>query len=63
VNEGGVIVGLETVDKVQLAMDGLLGVKEALKSGVKAFRGIREAYQFMTGDVDCTFQNGGFMQA
>jgi hypothetical protein len=63
VKEGTIVKsGLDTLDKVQLAMDGLLGVKEAAKSGVKAFRGIREAYAYCTGDVDCTFQGGGFMR-
>lgn len=60
VNAGNTKVGLETVDKVELAMDGLLGVKEALKSGVKPFRGIKEAYMLCTGDLDVTFKNGGF---
>ena len=55
-------VGLESLDKLQLAMDGLLGVKESRKSGVKPFRGIREAYSLITGDLDATFQGRGFFE-
>lgn len=55
-------VGLESLDKAQLAMDGLLGVKEARKSGVKPFRGIREAFCFCTGDPDASFNGAGFFR-
>jgi hypothetical protein len=48
-------------DKFQLAMDGLLGVKEASRSGIRPFRGIREAYGYCTGDWDATMvDRGGF---
>lgn len=40
-------------EKFQLAMDGLLGVREARSSGIRPFRGIREAYGLCTGDLDC----------
>ncbi len=64
VNAGGARVALESVDKVQMAMDALFGVKEAIKqcreSGVKPLRGIKEGYIVCTGDFDCTFQDGGF---
>ena len=42
-----------TRDKMQAAMDGLLGVTESRHSGIRPFRGIREAYIYCTGDVDC----------
>jgi len=35
-------------------MDGLLGVKEAMHSGIRPFRGIRDAYAHCTGDFDVT---------
>jgi hypothetical protein len=46
-------------DKVQLALDQMLGVKESMGKGVKAFRGVREAYQFITGDRELRFGSGG----
>ena len=56
-------VGLETVDKVQLAMDGMLGVKKALRSDIRPFRGVREAYSYCTGDWDCSkVGKGGFLK-
>ncbi len=45
-------VGLGSRDKIQAAMDGLLGVKEARWSGIRPFRGIRDAYAHCTGDFD-----------
>jgi len=54
-------VGLSTRDKVQFAMDGLLGVKEARSTGVRPFRGLREAYAYCTGDVDCLYADRGGM--
>jgi hypothetical protein len=67
----GVEIGLEPVDKAQLAMDVMLGVKEkgqqlyaaqrdvpVLTGKVKAFRGIKEAYALCTGDVDMKFGRG-----
>ena len=69
----GVQVGIEPVDKIQLAMDAMFGVKEngqklyaahadkpLLSGKVKPFRGIREAYEICTGDRDCKLQGGGF---
>lgn len=57
---GGARVGLETVDKVQLAMDAMLGVKEARKdANVQAFRGLKDAYTFITGDRDMRFGRDG----
>jgi hypothetical protein len=40
-------------------MDGLLGVKEARSSGIRPFRGIREAYIYCTGDNDFVALSGG----
>ena len=57
-------VGLETRDKVQRAMDGLLGVKEARSGGFAAFRGIQEAYVCCTGDSHLEqISKGGFWKA
>lgn len=53
-------VGLETRDKVQLALHGMLRVKAAASSKVRPFRGIREAYEYCTGDRDLrALHNGG----
>lgn len=53
--------GLDSRDKIQLAMDRMLGVKEAASSGVKPFRGIQEAYKVCTGDTDLSrVRTGGF---
>lgn len=62
VTEGsGITVGRDSREKVQLAMDAMLGVKEArADKSVRAFRGIREAYGWITGDHELTFGNGGF---
>ena len=54
-------VGRESVDKVQLAIDAMLGVREALADkNVHPFRGIREAYVCCTGDRDLKLSQGGF---
>lgn len=62
----GIKVGLEVRDKVQGAMDGLLGVKEALADpNVRPFKGIKEAYMFITGDHELRFGSkgiGGFQR-
>jgi hypothetical protein len=56
----GVKVGFEVRDKVQRAMDGLLGVKEALVDpSVHPFKGIKEAYMVITGDRDLRFGHRG----
>jgi hypothetical protein len=56
-----IAVGLESQDKIQLAMDRTLGVKEAQSSGIKPFRGIQEAYMVCTGDEDLSLLGkGGF---
>ena len=49
----------DTRDKVQLAMDGLMGVREARSSGIRPFRGIREAYSFCTEDSDLRLLDSG----
>ena len=55
-------VGRETRDKIQLAMDAMLGVKEARADrNVRPFRGLREAYSFCTGDFDCSRVSRGGM--
>ena len=46
-------VGRNSLDKVRLAMDGMLGVREARSSGIRPFRGLKEAYIFCTGDAFC----------
>jgi hypothetical protein len=56
-------VGLESVDKIALAMDAMFGVKAALSAGTKPFRGLQEAYVVVTGDSDLSFsKGGGFMR-
>jgi hypothetical protein len=53
-------VGLESVDKVQLAMDSMLGVKAALSDpNTKPFRGIKDAYIVITGDSSMSFGKNG----
>src|SRR5579884_3530488 len=48
-------------DKVQLGMDGMLGVREARSSGIRPFRGLRDAYSQITGDFDLRhLDSGGF---
>jgi hypothetical protein len=60
---GSIEVGRNSQDKIQLAMDALLGVKEARADrNVKPFRGIREAYQHISGDRECSFGQGGFFR-
>jgi hypothetical protein len=59
VGEETIIVGRESVDKVQLAVDAMMGVKAAMQdANVKAFRGLREAYIFCTGDRELRFEGG-----
>ena len=62
----GVKVGLETRDRVQSAMDALLGVNEAQRDpNVHAFKGIKEAYIVITGDREMNFGRkgmGGFQR-
>ncbi len=53
------VVGRETQDKVQLAMDAMMGVKAALEDkNVRPFRGIKEAYVYITGDTDARVEAG-----
>lgn len=54
----------DSAEKVQLAMEAMLGVREALKDpDVRAFRGIKEAYIVISGSDDCSelvrCENGG----
>lgn len=53
-------VGLETVDKVRLAAECLVGVAAAKGQGVTPFKSIREAYITVTGDSELKFQGGMF---
>lgn len=56
--------GRETQDKIQLAMDAMLGVREALADrSVRPFRGLREAYEWVTGDQDFQIDRGGFFRS
>lgn len=61
-SEGAIRVGRDTTEKVQVAFDKLFGVKEALTDKtVKPFRGLRDAFQEVTGCMDhADFFNGGF---
>jgi hypothetical protein len=54
-------VTLDTADKMSLAMEAALGVKDSMGKGVPPFRGLREAYVAITGDYDLAkLRNGGF---
>jgi hypothetical protein len=74
VGAGRVEAGLDSRDKVQLACDAMLGVKESGQTGfaqfkrkavlvadanVKPFRGIKEAYMLITGDRELSFGANG----
>lgn len=50
--QGRTGVVLDSSDKLALAMECALGVKESTGKGVPAFRGLREAYTAITGDYD-----------
>jgi hypothetical protein len=52
-------VTLDTADKLHLAMEAAIGVKESMNKGVPAFRGLREAYVAITGDFDLHNLAGG----
>ncbi len=46
------LIGREPLDKIQLGMDALLGVREAVADrNVRPFRGLKDAYIFCTGDT------------
>ena len=62
INGSTVHVGRDTQDKLQLAMDAMFGVRQALADkSVKRFRGIREAYNEITGDRELErISTGGF---
>lgn len=56
---GSVTVRYERKDYLQLRMDGLFGVREALQDGrIRPFRGIRDGYLEVTGDLDFDFGAG-----
>ena len=52
-------VALEGADKMALAMEAAMGVKESMGKGVPAFKGLRDAYQTITGDWDLSKLSGG----
>ncbi|SRR6266568_704094 len=52
-------VTLETSDKVQLAMDQMLGVKKSAGQGVPSFRSLKQAYVQITGDSDFRLLGNG----
>lgn len=54
-------VVLDSADKMQLAMEASIGVKESMGKGVPAFRGLRQAYTEITGDFNLdALRSGGF---
>jgi hypothetical protein len=55
----GSIAVLDSVDKLALAMEAAIGVKDSMGKGVPAFRGIREAYVTITGDHDLSKLRSG----
>jgi len=52
-------VALDSADKLALAMEAAVGVKASMTQGVPAFRGLREAYQTITGDWNLDRLRGG----
>lgn len=56
---GPVRVGLESADKMALAMEAAIGVKESMTKGVPGFKGLRDAYVTITGDFDLAKLSGG----
>jgi hypothetical protein len=52
-------VTLDSADKLTLACEAALGVKESMNKGVPAFRGLREMYVAITGDHDLAKLTGG----
>jgi hypothetical protein len=57
-------VVLDSADKMQLAMEAAMGVKDSLTKGVPAFRGLRQAYTAITGDDDLSqLTRAGWRQA
>jgi hypothetical protein len=53
-------VTLDSGDKMELAMEAAIGVKDAAGKGVPAFRSLREAYTTITGDFDLArLRDGG----
>lgn len=62
-NRTGMRITMDRRDKIQLAMDGMIGVSEARSSGIKPFRGIQEAYMNCTGDTELSLLGkGGFQR-
>lgn len=57
VRQGSVV--LDSRDKLVLATEAMLGVRESQGKGVPAFRGIREAYTKITGDTDLSQLSSG----
>jgi hypothetical protein len=55
-------VTLDSADKLTLACEAALGVKESMNKGVPKFRGLREMYVAITGDHDLSklTSGGGF---
>lgn len=55
-------VVLDSADKMHLAMEAAIGVKESVGKGVPPFRGLKDAYMQITGDynLDKLRAGGGF---
>ncbi len=55
--------GRSSLDKIQLGMDAMLGVREALADkNIRPFRGLKESYIYCTGDADMRLDKGGFFR-
>lgn len=52
-------ITLDSGDKMALAMEAAIGVKDSMGKGVPAFRSLREAYTTITGDYDLARLSGG----
>jgi hypothetical protein len=55
----GSAITLDSADKLHLAMEAALGIKDSMNKGVPAFKGLREAYSTITGDYDLSNLTGG----
>jgi hypothetical protein len=55
----GSVITLDSADKLHLAMEAALGIKDSMSKGVPAFKGLREAYITITGDYDLSNLTGG----
>lgn len=60
---GIVVAGLDSQDKIVLAMEAMVGIKTSIakcrESGIAPLRSLKEGYVLVTGDRDFAFGRGG----